>query len=167
MAERTIILCYRKLIDANSATAWEKMLWQDSYKEFKMQFQLYNQEKKYHQLSEVIDSVKGAGQLHFLVSAAAVGYIRQLDEMVPDILNSLGVPFLHFGQFRFEILCADDRDIASYKIAIWFYCKPLTWHNTIANYLLVSEQKPAQAVVMETNMVAMQPALGIHSIQYN
>ena len=47
MPNRTITLCYRKVIDASAAKPWEKLVFEDSYTEFKMQAQLYNQEKKY------------------------------------------------------------------------------------------------------------------------
>ena len=49
-----------------------------------MQSQYYNQEKKYRSSSEIIQNVPGAEKLHFLVSAAVVGYLKQLDGIVPD-----------------------------------------------------------------------------------
>lgn len=45
MANRTITLYYRKIIDATATKPRDKLVFEDSYTEFKMQAQLYNQEK--------------------------------------------------------------------------------------------------------------------------
>jgi hypothetical protein len=59
MPNRTITLCYRKVIDASAAKPWEKLIFEDSYTEFKMQAQLYNQEKKYRSFAELRQQVPG------------------------------------------------------------------------------------------------------------
>jgi hypothetical protein len=162
--KRTIILCYRKIIDINSISPWDKPVFEDSYKEFKMQAQLYNQEKKYHTFSELVCHVKGAEKLHFLVSGAIINYLRQLNELIPDIANNIGRQFLTFKQFKFEIINSDLREKDKHQIAINFYSEPLIWHDTIGNYLLTS---PLNATTEETltDLFAIQPYLTIHSIK--
>ncbi|RYF09805.1 MAG: hypothetical protein EOO42_23455, partial [Flavobacteriales bacterium] len=84
MEKKIIRICYRKIIDINSITPWEKLVFEDSYKEFKIQSQLYNQEKKHTTFSALLNEVAGAEKLHFLVSGAIIDYIRQLKDIIPD-----------------------------------------------------------------------------------
>ncbi|RZK55978.1 MAG: hypothetical protein EOO87_06605 [Pedobacter sp.] len=164
MEKRTITFCYRKIIDLNNTKPWDKLVFEDSYKEFKMQAQFYNQDKKYNTFSELIHHVQGAEKLHFLVSGAIIDYLRKLNDLVPDIANNIGKQFLIFKQFKFEILNSDLSDIAKHQIAISFYSEPLIWQDTVAPYILTS---PINATEGESliDMVAIQPFLTIHSIK--
>ncbi len=164
--EKTIRLCYRKIIDANAVRPWEKLLFNDTYTEFLMQAQLYNGEKKFTSFSDLINNVLGADKLHFLVSAAAIPYIRQLGGKIPDIQNTLGVTFLSFNNFRFEIINSDIRDKSKHVVAVNFYSDPLTWHSTIGNQLLLSSVKEEGGELL-TDMLTMQPFLSIYSIAQN
>ncbi|HEV7347288.1 hypothetical protein [Telluribacter sp.] len=163
MATRTITLCYRKIIDAASTKPWEKLVFEDTYAEFRMQAQLYNQEKKFTTFAELIQHVSGAEQLHFLVSAAAIGYLQQLNEIIPDVVNNLGKHFLRFTKFQFEIINSDLSDKSRHQVAVNFYSEPLFWHETIDNYLLVSD-RPATGEEVATNLFQIQPYLTIHTL---
>ena len=164
MEKRIITFCYRKIIDINSNKAWDKLVFEHSFAEFKMQAQLYNQDKKYNTFAELLHHEKGAEQLHFLVSGAIINYLRKLNDVVPDIANNIGRPFLTFKQFKFEIINSDIRDIDKHVIAISFYSEPLIWHDTIAPYLLTSPTNETDGEIL-TDMVAIQPFLTIHSIK--
>jgi len=157
-------LCYRKVIDSNSSKSWDKLVFEDSYTEFKMQSQLYNQDKKFRNFAELLQHVPGAEKLHFLVSAAVIGYLQQLNEIVPDILNNLGKHFLRFNKYQFEIINSDLQDKTKHQVAFNFYSEPLVWHDTIQNYLLVSEKKTGEGEVL-TNLFQLQPYLNIYSLQ--
>ena len=65
MAKGIIRFCYRKVIDASSGKQWDKNVFESSYKEFRMQSQFYNQEKKYNTFSELIGNVPSSEKLHF------------------------------------------------------------------------------------------------------
>lgn len=164
MEKRIITLCYRKIIDSSCSKPWDQLVFEDSYREFKMQAQYFNQENKYHTFSELVYNVKGAEKLHFLVSAAVINYLKQLNEVIPDILNNIGRQFLTFKQFRFEIINSDLHDISKHSIAINFYSSPLIWHDTIGPYLLTSPQTSATEEVI-TDLFSIQPFLTIHSIK--
>ncbi|MEP7373447.1 MAG: hypothetical protein ABI675_08680 [Chitinophagaceae bacterium] len=166
MVKKIIRLCYRKVIDASSSKKWDKYVFESTYTEFLMQAQLYNRDKKYSGFGELIQNVPGAEKLHFLVSAAIVGYLRQLDGVVPDILNNLGKHFLKFTDYRFEIINSDVKNKSSHQVAINFFSEPLTWHDTIENYLLLSpvnEEKTNDGVL--TELLSLQPFLSIYSIK--
>jgi len=164
MAKGIITLCYRKIIDINSTKAWEKLVFEDTYNEFKMQAQYFNQQKKYNIFAELIRNVPDAEKLHFLVSAAVSGYIQQFNNTVPDITNNLGRLFLKFSGFQFEIINSHITDNSKHQVAINFFSDPLLWHDTIGDYLLVSEV-PDEKPATETHLFRLQAFLSIHTLK--
>jgi len=164
MPDRTITLCYRKIIDSSAVKPWEKMVFEDTYAEFRLQAQYYNQEQKYRSYGELLQHVPGADKLPFLVSAAMRGYLQQLKDIVPDIVDNLGRHFLPFSKFQFELINSDLLDKARHQIGINFYSEPLRWHDTLGAYLLVSLQPQVASDVL-THLVALQPYLAIYSLQ--
>jgi hypothetical protein len=163
--QRTIRLCYRKIIDTASLKLWDKYVFEDTYTEFLLHAQLYNQEKKYTSFVELIHNVPGSEKLHFLVSAAAIGYLKQLNGIMPDIVNALGRLFLPFNNYRFEIINSDTKDKTKHQIAVSFYTEPLTWHDTIGNQLMVSIPGKTENGETLTELLTMQPFLSIYSLR--
>lgn len=169
MIKGLIRLCYRKIIDASSQTAWDKYVFVDTYMEFYMQAQFYNQENKYTTFQELIDNVPNADRLHQLTSAAAIGYIRQLDGLIPDVTTRLGKLYLPFTQFKFEIIQSHVQHRDAHKVTISFYSEPLTWIATVNDQLLVANGDQRVALQMgkevDTELIALQPYLSISSYQ--
>jgi hypothetical protein len=167
MQKAIIRLCYRKIIDAAAQKAWDKYVFDDSYSEFLLQAQYFNQEKKYTTFGELANNVPGAEKLHLLVSASITGYLKQLNGKVPDVINSTGKIFLPFKNFMFEIINSDIRNKAKHQVAINFFSEPLTWHSTIGNQLLVSVYGAAENSNGEilTDMFALQPFVSIYSLK--
>ena len=159
-------MLYRKIIDADAKQLWEKYVFNDSYAEFLLQAQAYNQEKKYTSFADMLAQSPNAEKLHFLVSASIVGYLRQLNGVVPDIVSSTGKLFLPFKSYRFEIVSSDIRDKSKHQVAVNFMSEQLVWHDTIGDKLLVSVAGEKQAgAELLTETFAMQPFLGIYSLQ--
>lgn len=163
---RIITLSYRKVITTQHDTPWEKLVFESAYQEYKLQAQYYNQGNTYFTYAELLKFSKGADKLPYLVSAAITGYLTQLNEKVPDIMNNQGKTFLVFKKFNFEILAADIRQSASFKIAINFYSELLTWVDTIGNYLVLADgTAQASEGYLTTDLVQIQPYLNIHSLK--
>src|SRR5258706_12261971 len=57
MRKTIIKLSYRKIIDSSSQKQWEKYIFEDSFTEFLMQSQYFDQQKKYSSFSELIANV--------------------------------------------------------------------------------------------------------------
>ena len=166
MAKEIIRLCYRKVIDASSQKPWDQYVFESSYKEFLIQAQLYNLNKKYTTFAELLLHVPGSEKLHFLVSAAVTGYLQQLNGSMPDILNNLGKHFLAFNNYRFEIINSDIKNKLIHQVAVNFFSEPLIWHDTLDNYLLVSAlnaEKNEDGAL--THLVQLQSFLGIYSLK--
>lgn len=164
--KKIIRFCYRKVIDASLQGQWEKLVFEGSYKEFLLQAQYYNQEKKYSTFAELVANVPNAEKLHFLVSAAVVGYVMQLGGKIPDIRNNLDRHFLKFKQYQFEIINSDIKSKPAHKVAVNFFSEPLVWFNSIGEYMLVA---PANASATEdgmlTELVKIQPFLNVYSLK--
>ncbi|MFT3702587.1 MAG: hypothetical protein QM802_09465 [Agriterribacter sp.] len=165
MNRQTITLCYKKVIDSASQHAWDKLVFEDTYMEFKMQSQLYNAEKKYQTFKELMQHVPNADKLHFLVSAAAVNYIKQLGDRIPDLTDMVGKRFLPFQHFQFEIINSHTSNKAAHSIAIYFYSDPLIWHHTVGDCLLLSDKKSSLPAETITHLFQLKPFVNIHSIQ--
>jgi hypothetical protein len=165
MQKGTIRLCYRKVIDAQSTRPWEKLVFEDSYAEFLMQSQLYNNEKKYATFSDIITHVPAAERLHFLVSAAVIGYLQQLQGRVPDLVNNLGRLFLPFNNYRFEIINSDIKDKTKHQVAINFFTDHLVWHDTINNQLLLSIPGNTENGEILTELFTLPPFVSIYSLK--
>ncbi|MES3016156.1 MAG: hypothetical protein V4721_00185 [Bacteroidota bacterium] len=163
---RVITFCYRKIIDAGSVRPWEKMVFDDTYQEFRMQFQFFNQQRKFNSFAGLLhESPLEAEKMHFLVSAAASGYVKQLSGRIPDIFNALGRQFLVFSNFSFEVINSDMNERDKHQVAVSFYSEPLTWHDTIGDQMLLSDIKQEGNEIL-THLVRLQPFLSIHSLNY-
>ncbi len=165
MQQTTIRLCYRKIIDASASRPWDKMVFDDSYTEFLLQSQLYNQEKKYDTFSEILSQVPAAEKLHFLVSAAVVGYLQQLGSKIPDLTNNLGRLFLPFSNFRFEIINSSIKDKSRHQVAVNFFSDPLVWHSTISNQLLLSVPGNTENDEILTELFTLPSFVSIYSLK--
>ncbi|MCK7556062.1 hypothetical protein MKQ70_13950 [Chitinophaga sedimenti] len=166
-ASTTITLSYRKIIDAQSDKPWEKMVFEDSFTEFRMQAQSFDPLKQHRTFAELVQQVHGAAALHFLVSASVTGYLRQLGGRVPDVTDNLGKLFLRFENFRFEIIQSDRATIQQHRVAINFYSRPLYWLDTIHDYLLLSdpESAPTGDDSVPAILYRLSPFVSIHAIK--
>jgi len=172
MQKRVIILCYRKIIDSRSVKQWDKLVFESTYLEFKMQAQNFSQGTSYTSYAELIRNVPNAQRITGMVTPSVTGYIQQLGSIMPDILNNIGRRFLTFSKFQLEIINSDINDKDNHQVAINFYSEPLVWHDTIDNYLLISSHQPENQPIAEnncisTNLMQLQPYINISSLQYH
>jgi len=164
---KIIQIAYRKIITAKSTSAWEQFVFEDSFKEFRMQFQFYNTANSYATFSKLLADNPTADKLHFLVSAAVTGYIAQLGGKIPDVQNTLGKTFLAFHLYRFEIIDSNIHNKNDHRIAIIFYSEPLQWIDSIGDQLLLSTDTVNDSIesAIQTEFLKLQPFISIHSFQ--
>jgi hypothetical protein len=163
MNKSTIKLCYRKIIDSSAAKPWDKFVLEDSYAEFRLQVQNFAQVKQYPFFAELVHYVPEAKKINQMVGPAITGYIQQLDEVIPDILNNLGRRFIRFNNYRFEIINSHFDQPEKHQVAISFFSEPMIWHGTIDNYLLLSSAGQETEEVL-THLLQLQPYLSIYSL---
>lgn len=157
---------YRKIMNSHSTSHWDKMVWEDSFMEFKMQFQRFNAPGKHHTYGTLLAENPQAAQLHFLVGGSVLGYLQQLNGMMPDVVNNLGVRFMRVADCQFEIINSDVRDINKHETAFNFYSEPFLWHDTIGGLLLIShmnKEKEAKGDY-DTHLFQIRPYVSIDKL---
>lgn len=134
-----------------------------------MQAQQYDQAGKYPSFQELLDHVPNAEQLHYLTSRVAVGYLKQLNQLIPDVVNAFGRRCLPFTQFKFELLTSHVQHKELHRVAIFFYSDPLTWIDALEGKLLIAygDQREALRTGAEVNtdLIALQPDLSVWTYQ--
>jgi len=167
MEKFVIRLVYRKIIDGGSQDPWEKLVFDDTYSEFLMQAQTFDPHKIYNTYRELILNMPDASKLPFMVSPSILGYLRQLNGKIPNIVNLVDKHFMTFKNYSFEIINSEIRDKSAHQVAINFISEPLIWYNTIGDKLLVSTEggNTDERGEVLTEMFVMQPFLSIFSIK--
>jgi hypothetical protein len=166
MPQGKIKLAFRIVINKNSPTKWEKLIWEDTYKEFLMQSQLYNDKadpaKTFRQL---LSRDEKAEKLHFLVSTAAHPYLLQWKDLVYFMPDNLGNNFMPFEQYKFDIIDSNIYDQQAHEIGITFYSPLITLIDIWDGHYLVSLNETVDPVFLsegvDTLLFKMQPRLSV------
>lgn len=165
---RIIRFSYRKIIGADATGAWEQLVFDSSYQEYRMQVQYYDPQNRWKTFAAVLQHNPAAEKLHFLVSASVNGYLSQLAGRIPWVLDNQGKRFLSFRDARFELINSSTEDRSLHAVAIHFYCEPCCWLDTIGDHLLVSATgAPATEDGILTNLVQLQTGLSVYSVKEN
>lgn len=159
---RKIRLAYRIIIDSSSTFVWDKYVFEDTYKEYLMQSQLFNsKENPKATFRELVSDNDQANQLHFLVGMAANSYVEQLKGSFHRVTDVLGNNFFPFTNYQLDIINTDITDSSKHKIGITFYSPLLVFLEIINNHYLVSSEVDKENG-FHTLMFPMQPNLSIH-----
>ncbi|PZR18999.1 MAG: hypothetical protein DI539_15585 [Flavobacterium psychrophilum] len=156
-----IRLAYRLIIDNSSASAWEKYIFEDTYREYLMQHQLFSsKETPANTFRELLSENPKAEKLHFLTGMAAQNYIAQLKGNFYRVQDVLGSTFFPFVNYKLDIINTDITDSSKHKIGITLYSPLLTYLGIVNNCYLVSLETEAKQGY-ETLMFSIQPQLSI------
>lgn len=159
-----IKLVYKQVIDAEYATDFERDVFEDSYQEFLMQAQAYNQENKWHTFQQMAANNPKANSLHYKVGFSVGLYIQQLNYIIPGLKDILGETPLKFNTCRFNIIESDISNKARHKIALLYTTGMLTYFGQVANNLWLSEnEQPDTAAETETFLLPFVPGLSVCS----
>jgi hypothetical protein len=156
-----IRLAYRIIIDASSTAAWDRYIFEDTYREYLMQQQMFNtKEAPATTFRELLSVNPKAEQLHFLTGMAAQNYIAQLKGNFYRVQDVLGTTFFPFVNYRLDIVNTDSTDSTKHKIGITMISPPLTYLGIVNNcYLVSTETEEKQGY--ETIMFPVQAQLSI------
>jgi len=139
METAKIRLAYRIMIDSKASILWDQYVFEDTFREYKMQQQLFNsKESPVATFRELLAENEKAEQLHFLTGIAANTYIQQLKgklHRVPDVLGNQYFPFVNY---QLDVVNSDISDSSKHRIGITFYSPLLTLVDIINNCYLVS-----------------------------
>ncbi len=157
-----IRLAYKQVIDASAQSDFEKKIFNDTYSELLMQEQVYNREKKFTTVAEMIAANPKANSLHYKVGFAIGLYVEDLNKKIPGLIDSLGNA-VHFEIFKTEILHSDITDREKHMIALTYITQSLLLVDSLGHYLVLSKQNGEEHEEIETFTLLLQPNLSIMS----
>lgn len=156
-----IRLAYRVVIESTATAAWDRYIFEDTYREYLMQQQLFNNaQSPKNTFRELLAENPKAEQLHFLTGMAANSYIEQLKGSFYRFTDVLGSTFFPFTGYRLDIINTDITDSSRHKVGITLYSPLLTYMGIVNNCYLVS-QDAEQKAGYETIMFETRPQLAI------
>lgn len=161
MKHPKIRLALRVVVGESSASLWEKYIFEDTYKEYVMQQQRFNdKENPVNTFRELLVVNPAADQLHFLTGIAAENYIAQFKNRFYRYTDILGSTFFPFTGYRLDIINTDVTDISKHKIGITFFSPLFTFLGMMNNAYLVSENTEENKGY-ETVMFPVQPQFSV------
>lgn len=162
-------MSYRKIIDRDSGNSWEKELFHATYKEFLMQAQEYDRENRYETFDEMLQYILRAKDMHYLVSTAAINILRQLQDVIPDVVDNHGQTFLRFKNFKFELLKSHKKDMSKHQVCVTFFSESYCWMDTIGDQLLLTKGEDENllynAQEVFPSLLSMTSNVSIYSFQ--
>ncbi|KOS06388.1 hypothetical protein AM493_10365 [Flavobacterium akiainvivens] len=162
MAHTKIKLAYRVVIDHTATQPWDRYIFEDTYREYLMQHQLFNdKDNPKTTFRELLAENPKTQQLHFLTGMAAESYVAQLKGSFYRVPDVLGTTYLPFTTYRLDIVNTDITDMARHKVGITFYSPLFTYLGIVNNCYLVSSNTNSEAPGLETLMFPVQPLLAI------
>lgn len=166
MSKALIKLAYKQVIDSSSTGGFEQKVFHDSYNEFLLKSQAYNQEKKFTRFTEIVANDGKANSLHYKLSFAVLHHIDKLNKKIPGLQDEAGRADILFRSAEFKLLESGVVDRLAHKVAIIYTTEFFTLLESFGEYLLltttcISIRENNEPV--ETFMIKMQPGLSIIS----
>ncbi|HVM90256.1 MAG TPA: hypothetical protein VMT76_18850 [Puia sp.] len=163
MPKALIKLSYKHIIDSNSETEFEKNVFNDSYAEFLMQSQIYNPEKNFHTFEQMVANNPKANSLHYKVGFAIGLYVKSLNNIIPNLKDSLGVMDIPFDKFQFHITASDISRKTGHKVAIIYRTGTMTLFDIIGENLVLAngDHVAEKDEFVSTFILKMQPELSV------
>ena len=139
MAKGMIRLCNKKIIDDDSTSEWEKNIFEDTHREFYMQAQEYDPEMNFSSYREMLKDIPRASGIEYLVSTAAVNYIRSVQGSFYGFKDRLEIVTLPIKDFKFELVDSHITDKSKHKIRISLYTDFLIWIDSFDGNILAAD----------------------------
>lgn len=156
-----IRLAYRFVIDQQSVLVWDKYVFEDTYREYLMQCQLFEaKDLPAPTFRELLAQNDKAQQLHYLVGIAADSYVQQLKGRLYRLTDVLGKHAFPFVNYELDIINSAVADKSKHKIGMTFYSPVLTLVDILDHCYLISTDTQ-NTDQLQTMMFPMQPYLAV------
>ena len=166
MTKPLIKLAYRTVIDTSAQPGFEQNVFNDTYSELLMQAQVYNREKRFATVAEMIAANPKANSLHYKVGFAIGLYVNELNKKIPNLTDSLGNP-VSFEIFKTEIVHSDITNREKHVVSLIYITEPLMLVDAFGQYLVLSKQAGEETEEWETFTVSLQLGLSIVNYKSN
>jgi hypothetical protein len=138
MQPALIKLAYQQVIDASSTGEFEKRVFEDTYEEFLIQAQAYNRENMFTSFDQLTANNPKANSLHYKVGFAIGLYVKELNNRIPGLYDSLNRVHIPFAGYQFEILASDITDKQVHKVSLLYTTDTLTLFGMAGNHMLLA-----------------------------
>ncbi|WP_449386823.1 hypothetical protein [Chryseobacterium lineare] len=163
MMRAKIKLAFRIVIDHNSEMVWDQYIFEDTYFEYKIQHQVFDDpENPVRNYWELLAKNSQAEKMPFLLSSAVVNYVSQLKGEIKSLPDVLGNTFFPFESFKLDLISSNIEDPSKHKIGLTFYTPELLLIDIIDNKYLLSSNTDRKNS-FETFMFAFHPQVAISS----
>jgi hypothetical protein len=165
MAKAIIKLAYRQVINASSAGVTEQRIWNDSYNEFLLKIQSYNQENKLTRFSDIVARDGRANSLHYKISFAVLQHLGSFKNKIPGLYDAAGRNSLSFEIPEFKLLESDTEDKSQHAVAVIYLTGELTLLESFGEYLVLTNADVTmkKEEEIETFVLQMRPGLSVCS----
>ncbi len=162
---KKIKLAFRIVIDQNSEMIWDRYVFDDTYFEYKIQHQVFDdKENPVKNYWELLQKNPNAERISFLLSAATDNYVAQLNGIIKSLPDVLGSTFFEFENYKLDLVSSHLEDPSKHKIGLTFYTPKLILLDIIdGKYLLSKEAEKENA--WETFMFAFHPQVSISFLE--
>ncbi|AZB18848.1 hypothetical protein EG352_14195 [Chryseobacterium indologenes] len=155
-----IKLAFRLIIDQSSTLAWDKYIFEDTYFEYRVQHQVFDDKKDtVDNYWELLIKNPSAAKIPFLLSAVVSNYVAQLNGSIKSLPDVLGTTFFPIETFRLDLISSNIKEASKHKLGITFYTPTLLLIDIIDNKYLLS--KGTDQDHLETFMYAFHPKIAI------
>lgn len=160
-----ITLKYLKNIDSQCTPGSERELWHTTFLEYKLKVQYYDPKGEYEDFQSITNSKPNvADKLTYLVSLSAIFWLKELNGLMPDIVDTLSKPSIPFENYWFNLINSSIKKPQCHHFSLTFISKPLYWIDTISDILLLSSSSPKDDKV-QTFGIRLSPGMAIESFK--
>ncbi|PQA92605.1 hypothetical protein B0A69_14140 [Chryseobacterium shigense] len=156
-----IKFAFRIVIDQNSAMPWDQYVFEDTYFEYKIQHQVFDdKENPVKNYWELLAGNAHAERIPFLLSSSAANYVSQLNGVIKSLPDVLGNTFFAFENFKLDLISSHLEDPSKHRIGLTFYTPDLFLIDIIDGRYLLS-RGASDGIGFETFMFAFHPQVAI------
>lgn len=156
-----IKLAFRIVIDRNSEMIWDKYIFEDTYFEYKIQHQVFDdKENPVKNYWELLAKNSHAERIPFLLSSAVVNYVSQLKGEIKSLPDALGNTFFPIESFKLDLISSNIEHASKHKIGLTFYTPELVLLDIIDHKYLLSKDIESENA-FETFMFAFHPQVSV------
>lgn len=159
---KKIQFTYTQLITHEYNTVFEKNIFDDSYQEWLMQSQAYNDGGKLQSFEELIHFNPKANSLHYKVGFSVGLYIQALKSIIPSLKDNGGNPSLTFTTCEFKIIQSSIKDKKQHVVALQYTSHEYQLLESFGEYLLLRQLTSGEtAPENATILLKIQPGFNI------
>jgi hypothetical protein len=161
---KKIQFTYTQLITHEYNTVFEKNIFDDSYQEWLMQSQAYNDGGKLQTFEELIHFNPKANSLHYKVGFSVGLYIQALNSIIPSLKDNGGNYSLTFATCEFKIIRSSIKDKKQHVVALLYTSHEYQLLERFGEFLLLQKLTPDETTTENTTiLVKIQPGFNIIS----